>query len=346
MATPSSAKSSPIKNSRIVVTALGGAEVLKRIEEDLPEPGRGEVRVKILAAGVAFADVLMRRGLYPGTPPPPFTPGYDLVGEIDALGPDVTQFTLGQHVGALTVRGAYSQFANLPAELLVPVPDSLDPAEAVCLILNYVTAYQMLHRVAKVSSGQSILIHGAAGGVGTALLQLGALQKLTMYGTASSSKLDIIVSNGGIPIDYKAENFSKRVRELSREGVDAVFDAVGGTNWWRSYRMVRRGGILVCYGMAVAVEHGKIAGAGSYLLMGVLKLIPDGRGCVWFNVKNLRTEHPDWFRADLIALFDLLLQRKIQPLIAARLPMSEAAQANEMIEHAKVSGKIVLLCQE
>ena len=329
-----------------MVTALGGAEVLKRIEEDLPEPGRGEVRVKILAAGVAFADVLMRRGLYPGTPPPPFTPGYDLVGEIDALGADVTQFTLGQHVGALTVRGAYSQFANLPAELLVPVPDSLDPAEAVCLILNYVTAYQMLHRVAKVSSGQSILIHGAAGGVGTALLQLGALQKLTMYGTASSSKLDIIVSNGGIPIDYKAENFSKRVRELSREGVDAVFDAVGGTNWWRSYRMVRRGGILVCYGMAVAVEHGKIAGAGSYLLMGVLKLIPDGRGCVWFNVKNLRTEHPDWFRADLIALFDLLLQRKIQPLIAARLPLSEAAQANEMIEHAKFSGKIVLLCQE
>jgi NADPH:quinone reductase-like Zn-dependent oxidoreductase len=346
VATPSSAKSSPIKNSRIVVTALGGAEVQKRIEEDLHEPGRGEVRVKILAAGVAFADVLMRRGLYPGTPPPPFTPGYDLVGEIDALGPDVTQFTLGQHVGALTVRGAYSQFANLPAELLVPVPDSLDPAEAVCLILNYVTAYQMLHRVAKVSSGQSILIHGAAGGVGTALLQLGALQKLTMYGTASSSKLDIIVSNGGIPIDYKAENFSKRVRELSREGVDAVFDAVGGTNWWRSYRMVRRGGILVCYGMAVAVEHGKIAGAGSYLLMGVLKLIPDGRGCVWFNVKNLRTEHPDWFRADLIALFDLLLQRKIQPLIAARLPLSDAAQANEMIEHAKFSGKIVLLCQE
>ena len=125
------------------------------------------------------------------------------MGEIDALGKDVTQFALGQRVGALTVRGAYSRFAIVPADLLVPVPDSLDPAEAVCLILNYVTAYQMLHRIAKVSSGQRILIHGAAGGVGTALLQLGALHGLTMYGTASKSKQDAIAAAGGIPIDYR-----------------------------------------------------------------------------------------------------------------------------------------------
>ncbi|HXP79118.1 MAG TPA: medium chain dehydrogenase/reductase family protein [Verrucomicrobiae bacterium] len=335
-----------VKNGRIVVTALGGPEVLKYIEEDLPEPGRSEVRVKVLAAGVGYADVLMRRGLYPGTPPFPFTPGYDLVGEVDALGKDVTQFAVGQRVGALTIRGAYSQFAIVPEDLLVPVPESLEPSEAVCLILNYVTAYQMLHRVANISSGQRILIHGAAGGVGTALLQLGALHGLTMYGTASKSKQDAIAAAGGIPIDYRAENFSKRVRELSRDGVDAVFDAIGGTNWWRSYRLVRRGGVLVCYGVSAAVTHGKIAGAGSFLLMGVLKLIPDGRRCVWFNVANLRKERPEWFRADLKTLFDLLLQRKIQPVIASRLPLREAAQANELIEHAKFSGKIVLLCQE
>ena len=299
-----------VKNSRVVVSAYGGPEVLKYIEEDMPEPGRAEVRVKVLAAGVSYADVLMRRGLYPGTPQPPFTPGYDLVGEIDALGKDVTQFALGQHVAAMTVRGAYSQFAIVAADFLVPVPNSLDPAEAVCLILNYVTAYQMLHRVANASSGQRILIHGAAGGVGTALLQLGALHGLTMYGTASKSKQDTIVSAGGIPIDYKGEDFSKCVRELSRDGVDAVFDAVGGTNWWRSYRLVRRGGALVCYGVSAAVTHGKIAGAGSFLLMGVLKLIPDGRRCVWYNVTNLRKQHPDWFRADLKTLLDLLSQRK------------------------------------
>jgi len=335
-----------VKNGRIVVTALGGPEVLKYIEEDLPEPGRSEVRVKVLAAGVGYADVLMRRGLYPGTPPFPFTPGYDLVGEVDALGKDVTQFAVGQRVGALTIRGAYSQFAIVPEDLLVPVPESLEPSEAVCLILNYVTAYQMLHRVANISSGQRILIHGAAGGVGTALLQLGALHGLTMYGTASKSKQDAIAAAGGIPIDYRAENFSKRVRELSRDGVDAVFDAIGGTNWWRSYRLVRRGGVLVCYGVSAAVTHGKIAGAGSFLLMGVLKLIPDGRRCVWFNVANLRKERPEWFRADWKTLFDLLMQRKIEPVIASRLPLREAAQANELIEHAKFRGKIVLLCQE
>jgi len=335
-----------VKNNRIIVTAFGGPEVMKCIDEDLPEPGRSKVRVKVLAAGVAYADVLMRRGLYPGTPSPPFTPGYDLVGEIEALGEGVTQFTLGQRVGALTVRGAYSQYAIVPAALLVPVPESLDPAEAVCLILNYVTAYQMLHRIAKVSSGQRILIHGAAGGVGTALLQLGALHGLTMYGTASKFKQDGIVSAGGIPIDYRAEDFSKRVRELSRDGVDAVFDAVGGTNWWRSYRLVRRGGALVCYGVSAAVTHGKIAGAGSFLLLGILKMIPDGRRCVWFNVTNLRKQRPDWFRADLMSLLDLLAQQKIKPVIASRLPLREAAQANEMIEDAKFSGKIVLLCQQ
>jgi NADPH:quinone reductase-like Zn-dependent oxidoreductase len=335
-----------VKNARVVVTAIGGPEVMKYIEDEVPEPGPTEVRVRVLAAGVAYADVLMRRGLYPNGPKPPFTPGYDLVGEVEARGRDVTQFAVGQRVGALMMCGAYSRFAIVPAQLLVPVPDSLDPSEAVCLILNYVTAYQMLHRVANVSAGQSILIHGAAGGVGTALLQLGALQGLKMFGTASKSKQETIAAAGAVAMDYGTEDFSKRVREISPDGVDAVFDPVGGMNWWRSYRSLRRGGILVCYGVSAMSTHGKIAGAESFALLGAMKLIPGGRRCTWFTVTTLQNQHPEWIREDLKILFDLLAQRKIQPVVASRLPLREAPQANELLENAKFVGKIVLLCQE
>src|SRR5579872_3733806 len=335
-----------VKNARVVVTALGGPEVMKYVEDEVPEPGPTEVRVRILAAGVAYADVLMRRGLYPNGPKPPFTPGYDLVGEIDARGKDVTQFAVGQILCALIMCVSYSRFAIVPARFVVPVPESLDAAEAVCLVMNYLTAYQMLHRVAKLSAGQSLLIHGAAGGVGTALLQLGALQEIKMFGTASKSKQATISAAGAVAIDYRSEDFSKRVRELSPDGVDAVFDPVGGMNWWRSYRSLRRGGILVCYGVSSMSTRGKIAGAESFALLGALKLIPDGRRCVWCNVGTLRDQHPDWFREDLKILFDLLAKRKIQPVVASRLPLREAPQANELLEHAKFIGKIVLLCQE
>jgi NADPH:quinone reductase-like Zn-dependent oxidoreductase len=167
-----------------------------------------------------------------------------------------------------------------------------------------------------------------------------------MFGTASRSKQQEIATAGGVPIDYKSQDFSTRVRTLSPNGVDAVFDAVGGMNWWRSYSVIRRGGILVCYGVSTAVTGGKIAGAASFVLLGILQLVPDGRQCAWYNITKLRQQHPDWFRQDLIALFGLLLQRKIQPVIALRLPLIEAAHANDLIEHAGFAGKIVLLCQE
>lgn len=330
----------------MVVTRLGGPESLQYIEEEILEPGPGQVRVKVIAAGVAFADVMMRHGVYPGGPPPPFTPGYDIVGTVDKMGEGTSKFTVGQSVGALTVRGGYSRYALVPEENLNAVPEGLDPAEAVSLILNYVTAYEMLHRICPLAKGGRILVHGAAGGVGTALLQLGALAELKMYGTASKSKHPAIVSEGCIPIDYRSEDFTARIREMTGEGVDCVFDAIGGWSWWRSYRALRKGGTLLCYGVAATVAHGKIAGAGSFLLLGILKLIPDGRKSEWFSLTPFYAQHPDWFRADLSTLYELLVQRKIHPLIGARLALRDAAKANEMIERAEVAGKIVLLCQE
>ena len=332
-----------MKNSRVVITAQGGPEVLKLVEEDLPTPGYGQVRVKNVASGVAYADVLMRHGLYPKTPPFPFAPGYDIVGDIDALGPGVTQFALGQRVAALTMIGGYAQYTLVPAEHLVPVADQLDPAEAVSLVLNYVTAYQMLHRFANLREGQRLLVHGAAGGVGTAALQLGKIAGLVMFGTASKPKHELVTSLGATPIDYRSEDFVERIKQLASGGVDCVLDPIGGKNWQASYRCLRSGGRLACYGASSAVAEGKLSAGLGFAMLALLKLIPDGKRAYWYNSKTLRDSHPDWFREDLTKLFTLLRDIKIQPVIAAKLPLREAARANEMLEKAQVSGKIVLL---
>ena len=334
------------KNLRVVITAQGGPEVLKLVEDDLPTPGPGQVRVRNLASGVAYADVLMRHGLYPKTPPFPFAPGYDIVGDIDILGPGVTQFALGQRVAALTMTGGYAQYTLVPAAHLVPVPDQLDPAEAVSLVLNYVTAYQMLHRFPDLREGRRLLVHGAAGGVGTAALQLGKIAGLEMFGTASKPKHELVTSLGATPIDYRSEKFVERINQLAPGGVDCILDPVGGKNWLASYRCLRSGGTLACYGASSAVTEGKLSAGLGFATLGLLKLLPGSKRVYWYNIKTLRDSHPGWFREDLSQLFSFLAARKIQPVIAARLPLREAAHANELLEKAQVSGKIVLLPQE
>ena len=333
------------KNVRVLVTARGGPEVLKLIEEDLPEPQAGQVRVRVLAAGVAFADILIRRGLYPGNPPFPLTPGYDIVGEIDALGQNVEEFSLGQRVAALTMTGGYSGFTIVPAAHLVPVPDGLDPSEAVCLVVNYVTAYQMLHRLAQLNAGQKILVHSAAGGVGTAALQLGKIAKLETFGTASKAKLGLVSALGGVPIDYRAEKFPSRIGQLVPDGLDCVLDPVGGTHWWSSYTCLRRGGILLCYGAQVNLSGGTLAAGLGFALFGLMKILPDGRKVHWYNSRIFRDQHPEWFREDLTTLFNLLLARSIQPVIARKFRLRDASRANEMLEKGQATGKLVLLPQ-
>src|SRR5512136_502411 len=238
-----------MKHTRIIVTHYGGPEALQVLEEERPEPKRGEVRVKVLAADVALPDLLAREGVHPETPPLPFTPGWDLVGVVDRLGDGVSGIEPGQRVAALPISGAYAEFVCLPQRELTPVPPGLDAGEAVSLVLNYVTAYQMLHRSAHVRSGQRVLIHGAAGGVGSALLQLGRLAGLEMYGTCSSRAASAVSELGAIPIDYQHQDFMKEIHRLTSEGVDVVFDSMGGTHIWRSRKALRSGGTVVAYGL-------------------------------------------------------------------------------------------------
>lgn len=347
----------PQKYQRVILDHVGGPDVLHVVEEDLPVPTTGQARVRILAADVSFSDVNLRRGMYPGAPKAPFTPGYAMVGVVDQLGPEPVQgggrgaltapLAIGQPVAALTFYGSYSQFLCVPVQQLVAMPRGLDPAEAVCLVLNYVTAYQMLHRIARVVPADRILVHGAAGGVGTAFLELGRLAGLTMYGTASHGKHDLVRRLGGIPIDYRTEDFVTRVATLTGgKGVDAAFDPIGGAHLSQSASAVRRGGSLVAYGYyATANRKGNalLDVLTQYARMALWSLPPYQKRTTFYDVRALANRHPDWFRADLTELFNLLAAGKLHPVIAERLSLQEAEQAHRRIEQADVYGKLVLI---
>jgi NADPH2:quinone reductase len=325
------------------------------VEEECPEPADAEVRVRVLAAGVSLPDVLMREGVHPETPPLPFTPGWDLVGVVDRLGRGVSGIEPGQIVAALPITGAYAEFVCLPPGELVPVPEGLDPGEAVSLVLNYVTAYQMLHRSARVEPGQRALIHGAAGGVGSALLQLGRLAGLEMYGTCSSRGAAAVSDLGGTPIDYQRHDFVEEIRRLTGEGVDVVFDGIGGTHIWRSRGALRPGGRVVAYGLTSSLREGRMAPGRRHRFRGIAIfglyigggwLLPGRKRVVPYSIQWLKRLKPALFRQDLIALFDLLKQERIRPLIAQRCPLVEARYAHELLGAGGVTGKIVLVREE
>jgi NADPH2:quinone reductase len=345
-----------VRNTRIIVTRYGGPEALQVIEEACPEPKGDEVRVRVVAAGVSLPDVMMREGIHPETPRAPFTPGWDLVGVVDRAGAGISGVEPGAMVAALPISGAYTEFICLPRHELVPVPAGLDPAEAVSIILNYVTAYQMLHRSAKVKSGQRVLIHGAAGGVGTALLQLGRLAGLELYGTCSSRGAPAVTDLGGVPIDYEHQDFVAEIHRITDEGIDAVFDGIGGTHIWRSRKALRRGGKVVAYGLTGSLRGGRLASgrsgsrhrfraiaifgvyiAGGWFLPGQKRVVP-------YSIQTLKRLKPAMFREDLSTLFGLLQQQKIKPLVAERFPLDEARQAHELLGKGGITGKIVLVC--
>lgn len=335
-----------LRNHRVVVAQHGGPEVLQMIEEDLPEPRAGEIRVKVLAAGVSAYDLMFRSsGRLPGTPSVPFTLGTDVVGVADKLGEGVSAVELGQTVAGATFcydgLGGYAEFICLPASELVPVPPGVDPVEAVCLVANYLTAHMAMHRTADVQEGERILVNGAAGGVGTALLELGRLAGLEMYGTVSSYNHELVSELGATPIDYRNEDFVERIRTLTGDGVDVVFDPIGGARQlWRSNQALRKGGRLTWFGVAATKKNGLRVIPITLVTVALLKLLPNGKQLLL--TPELGKDNA-WYRQTLMELLDLLAAGEIKPVVVERIPLNEAARAHKLLERGGYAGKVVLI---
>jgi len=320
---------------------------LRPIEEPLPLPAAQEIRLRVLATGVAVADILMREGVYPGVTFP-LTPGYDVVGIVDALGVGCDASTpLGSRVAALTVTGGYARYACVAQRHCVTVPEGPDDARAVATVLNYLTAYQMLHRCVDLAAGDSVLVHGAAGGVGTALLQLAALRGLHALGTASRGKHDRVRALGGDPIDYRTEDFVARARAVG--GVAAAFDPIGGAHVRRSFRALRPAGTVVTYGSSAVLRDGRLDIPRAALAFAraprfaPLDLLAHAQGVVGYSIVAWRDARAAAYRADLTTLFGMLAEGRIDPIVDRQMPLGSAPEAHDLLGRAGAVGKIVLV---
>jgi NADPH:quinone reductase len=353
----------PHRMKRVVVDHYGGPEVLRVVEDDVPRPAAGEVLVRVIAAGVSFTDSQLRAGTYiPGGPKPPFTPGYELVGVVEELGPSCERLRVGDRIGALTVWGADADSVCVPEASAVEVPEDLDPAEVLSLVFTYMTAYQVLHRTAKAKRGEMVLVHGAAGRVGTAALELGAAAGLRIFGTASARDCATVKRLGAVAIDYRNEDFLARVRQLTPDGVDVVLDSLGGPLSLRSFRALRSGGRLVVFGRYSTLKDGHkdwpavIKWYVSIATLWVWAKLSPRRRAFAYHIQKFRDPsqqrpgavggepfNPAWFQEDFLALLQLLREGKIHPVVAERLPLSEARHAHELLESSAAKGKLVLV---
>ncbi|MBT2409450.1 zinc-binding dehydrogenase [Streptomyces sp. ISL-12] len=315
----------------------------------VPAPGPGQVVVRMEATGVSFAEQQMRRGRYYDQPPFPFVPGYDLVGTVLTAGDGVAPSLVGTRVAALLKVGGWASHVVVDAADVVPVPDGIGAAQAETLVINGITAWQMLHRQARVRAGQTVLVHGANGGVGSVLVQLARAAGADVIGTASARHHDALRERGVTPVDYRTEDIPARVRRLAPGGVDAVFDHVGGRSIVDSWGLLAPGGTLVSYGTASTRDDEGSKQWPVLKLLGRVWLwnaLPNRRHAYFYNVWAGRALSKDRFRArlraDLTEVFEALRRGDITAQIAAELPLTQAAEALRLAESGTVAGKVVL----
>jgi NADPH:quinone reductase-like Zn-dependent oxidoreductase len=323
----------------------GGLDRLEDVSLPLMDAGRGELRVKVIATGAGGTDITMRTSKYLFAPPFPFVPGYELVGTVDAMGSGVTGFAVGQRVAALTVHGAFAEYIVRSAEDFVPVPDGVDDAAALSLILNYGTAYQMIHRSAKMRPGQTALVTGANGGVGTALCELLHLHGVRAIAACAPRHFDAVRALGADPIPGREGPVDVAVHRVLPEGVDAAFDIVGGAGTRECIRATKRGGIVVGYGFMGAVRNGKpstLLTIRSFVALYLGTRLVGRRG-TFYGITALYRKDKGPLKEDLARLFELLRDGKIHPIIAHRLPLLAARRSQELLSAGGVVGKIVML---
>ena len=336
----------------IQVTKHGEPGVMTLVEQPDPAPGPGQAVVRVTAAGINFADILMRLGFYPGGPKPPYVPGFEVAGTVEAAATDVTGLQSGDRVVGFTFPGGgYAEKVAMAAERLLPVPPPMTLEEAAALPVNYLTAYQALHYMAHLRTGERVLVHAAAGGVGLAAIQLGRLSNAEIFGTASASKHDFLRQQGlHHPIDYHTGDFEEEVRRLTDgEGVDIVLDAVGGHSYRKSYRLLRHGGRLVCYGMSAAVT-GKgrslkalLAWWNTPSFNPLADMIRKNRSVMGVHLGELGRANQELVRSWMEELFRLYAAGQIKPHIGKTFPLGEAARAHHYIHERRNLGKVLLL---
>jgi NADPH:quinone reductase-like Zn-dependent oxidoreductase len=341
-----------MRATEIELPGIGEPESLRLRTRELPAPAPGQAMVRVEASGVSFAEQQMRRGKYYDQPPFPFVPGYDLVGVVEAIGADgvADGVRVGQRVAALTKTGGWADRVLLDTADLVPVPDGVDAADAETLVVNGVTAWRMLRRSARVRAGQTVVVLGANGGVGSTLVQLARHAGIQVIGTASARHHDRVRQLGATPIDYREDDVPARVRELAPDGVAAVFDHVGGPGIVDSWRMLARGGALVCYGTASTRDmpgNPRLPVLKLFARLLVWNLLPNGRHATFFNLWAGKARNPQRYRADLREdlgqVFALLAKGEISAQIARSFPLTEAADALRYAESGDITGKVVLL---
>lgn len=334
----------------ILIPKHGPPDVLQVRESEDPTAESGQVRIRVRACGLNFAEVMARQGLYPDAPKPPMVVGYEVAGEIDAVGEGVSESLVGKRALAMVRFGGHADTVCVAADQFFEMPAAMSFEEGAALPVNYLTAYHMLFEVFRVRPGDQVLIHMAAGGVGTAVCQLCRdIEGVTTFGTASAKKHDYVRSHGcDHPIDYRSVDYVEAIRELTDgKGVDLIMDALGGKDWKKGYSLLRPAGMLIAFGWANMSagnkrKLGRIAGQLVQLPMYTpAGLMNDNKGVAGVNMGHLWSEL-DLLHREMSALVKLYTAGKIKPHIDKAFSFEDAAEAHRYLEQGKNVGKVVL----